>query len=592
MALGNIHLTPDLVQAVRDAVDIVDVASEYTRLKKAGRRYRGLCPLHKEKTPSFSVDPDQGLYYCFGCGQGGDAIKLHMLLSGDDFPAAIEALARRYGIPLPAPQQRSQRQRERSAELDKALEKAEKFFQAQLRQYEKPQRYLEGRQIPAELIERFGIGYAPPEWRELIGALGAEVGVRELERAGLVARSERRPGEPSDRFRDRLMFPVRNAAGRLVGFGGRTLGDDKAKYINTNETPRFRKGQLLYGLDLAKRSLRESRRAVLVEGFFDVLGATAAGIEGAVASMGTALTREQTRLLARFSDEAVVAYDGDEAGETAFRRGLSLLLADGLAVMRVQLGKGHDPDSVRVEQGAEALVGMVAAAPDAVTLEIARLTPAGTSQDPRAQSRSASAVVELLKPIPDSVLRYGYAKQASDRLGLPIGLLLDRLKLRKDVESPVVQVRAEASPVRSLEEKTLQLLLSGEEILIPAEQLPPPEAFLNPACRNIYTAFLALYEGGEGSSPTPREVLARLPSEGDSVDRIARLLLEESVGSDPRELLGSVHRLKRRWQQQRARELAAQIGEAQRAGDQERLKRLLDEKAALSRQLHAQPPAS
>jgi len=592
MALGNIHLTPDLVQAVRDAVDIVDVTSEYTRLKKAGRRYRGLCPLHKEKTPSFSVDPDQGLYYCFGCGQGGDAIKLHMLLSGDDFPAAIEALARRYGIPLPTRPQGSRRERDKSAELDKALEEAEKFFLAQLRRYEKPQRYLEERQIPAELIERFGVGYAPPEWRELIGALGAEVGVRELERAGLVARSERRPDEPYDRFRDRLMFPIRNAAGRLVGFGGRTLSDDKAKYINTSETPRFRKGQLLYGLDLAKRSLRESRRAVLVEGFFDVLGATAAGIEEAVASMGTALTREQTRLLARFSDEVVVAYDGDKAGEAAFRRGLGLLLADGLAVLRPELGEGHDPDSVRLQHGPEALVEMVAGAPDAVTLEIARLIPPGTGQDPRAQSRSAGAVVELLKPIPDSVLRYGYAKQASDRLGLPIGLLLDRLKLRKDVESTPQPARVEASPVRSLEEKTLQLLLSGGEILLPAEELPPPEAFLNPACRNIYTAFLALYEGGEGSSPEPREVLARLPNEGDSVDRIARLLLEESVGSDPRELMGSVHRLLRRWQQQRARELAAQIGEAQRAGDQERLKRLLDEKSALSRQLHSQPPAS
>ncbi len=592
MALGNIHLTPDLVQAVRDAVDIVDVASEYTRLKKAGRRYRGLCPLHKEKTPSFSVDPDQGLYYCFGCGQGGDAIKLHMLLSGDDFPAAIESLARRYAIPLPAPQPSRRRERDRSAELDKALEEAERFFRAQLSRYDKPRKYLEGRRIPSELVDQFGVGYAPPEWRELIGALANTVGVRELERAGLIARSERRPEEPYDRFRDRLMFPIRNAAGRLVGFGGRTLGDDKAKYINTSETPRFRKGHLLYGLDLAKRSLRESRRAVLVEGFFDVLGATAAGIEGAVASMGTALTREQTRLLARFSDEVVVAYDGDEAGDAAFRRGLGLLLADGLAVLRPEMGEGHDPDSVRLEQGSEALVEIVGAASDAVSREIERLTPPGAGRDPRAQSRAAGALVELLKPIPDSVLRYGYAKQATDRLGLPVGLLLDRLKLRKEVESTPQPAQVEASPVRSLEEKTLQLLLAGGEIVMPAEQLPPPEAFLDTACRNIYTAFLALYEGGEGSSPEPREVLARLPNEGDSVDRIARLLLEESVGSDPRELMGSVRRLQRRWQQQRSRELAAQIGEAQRAGDEERLKRLLDEKAALSRQLHSQPPAS
>jgi len=590
MALGNIHLTPDLVQAVRDAVDIVDVASEYTRLKKAGRRYRGLCPLHKEKTPSFSVDPDQGLYYCFGCGQGGDAIKLHMLLTGDDFPAAIEALARRYGIPLPKPPRGARQERDRSAELEHALDEAEGFFVEQLRRFPKPQTYLENRRISSELIEAFRIGYAPPGWRELIGALKGRVGVVELERAGLIARSERRPEEPYDRFRDRLMFPIRNAAGRLVGFGGRTLADDRAKYINTSETPRFSKGQLLYGLHLAKRPLRESRRALLVEGFFDVLGAVAAGIEGAVASMGTALTREQSRLLARFADEVVVGYDGDAAGGAAYLRALPLLLAEGLGVMRPELGEGQDPDSVRLDRGEAALVEIVDTAADAVTREIERLTPAGAGHDPRHQARAAAALVDLLKPIPDAVLRYGYAKQATDRLGLPVGLLLDRLKLRKEVAPPRDSTPQEASPVRSLEEKTLQLLLAGGESLPPAEELPPSEAFLNPALRNIYSAFLDLYRGGQGSSPAPREVLARLPSDGEAVDRIARLLLEESVGTDPRELEGSVRRLLRRWQQQKARELAVRINEAQRAGDQERLQRLLEEKAALSRLLHVRPP--
>ena len=442
----------------------------------------------------------------------------------------------------------------------------------------------------ADLIERFGIGYAPPEWRLLISSLQGKVGVRELEKAGLIARSERRPEEPYDRFRDRLMFPVRNAAGRLVGFGGRTLADDRAKYINTSETPRFRKGQLLYGLDLAKRELREGRRAVLVEGFFDVIGATAAGVAGAVASMGTALTREQSRLLARFSDEVVVAYDGDSAGETASRRALPLLLAEGLTVMRPELGEGQDPDSIRLEQSADALNELIDGAGDAVIREMERLAPPGAGRDPRVQARSAAALVEALRPIPDAVLRYGYAKQGADRLGIPVALLLDRLKVRKDAERSPVQARHEGSPVRSLEEKTLQLLLAGGETLPPVGSLPPPEAFLNVACRNIYTAFLALYEDGKGGSPEPREVLAQLPSEGDSVDQIARLLLEESVGSDPRELEGSVYRLLRRWQQQRARELAAQIGEAQRAGDQQELKRLLDEKAALSRKLHSQPP--
>jgi DNA primase len=583
MALGNIHITPDLVEAVRDAVEILDIASEQTKLKKSGRRYLGLCPLHKEKTPSFSVDPEQGLFYCFGCGQGGDAIKLHMLLSGDDFPTAMETLARRYGIPLPTLKPESGRRQGLDRRLESVLELAEEFFREQLEKHAKPREYLSGREISADLIDRYRIGYAPPGWRNLMESLGPKVPLRDLERSGLVARSDRRPDEPYDRFRERLMFPIRNAAGSLVGFGGRTLGDDRAKYLNTSETPRFRKGRILYGLDVAKRVLRESRRAFLVEGYFDVLGAAAAGIEGVVASMGTALTPEQSRLLARFTDEVVVGYDGDEAGEKAYRRGLPLLLAQGLAVSRPDMGEEQDPDSVRLDEGPGKLRELVEKAPDAVIREIRSLTPPGIGRDPRTQARAAGAVVELLKTIPDSVLRYGYAKRAADRLGVPVALLLDRLTSRQEKGS--VKSGPEGV-VRSLEEKTLQLLLGGLVEPPPESELPPLEAFLNPACRNIYRAFLDLYRSGQGRSPTAREVLARLPDEGDSVDRIARLLLEGSVGSDPRELEASVYQLKRRWQQQRARELASLIGEAQRAGDQERLESLLEEKAALSRVLH------
>jgi DNA primase len=588
MALGNIHLTPELVQAVRDAVDIVDVASEYTRLAKAGRRYKGLCPLHKEKTPSFSVDPDQGLYYCFGCGQGGDAIKLHMLLSGDDFPAAIEALARKYGIPLPVASRQASRRRDESAAIERALEAAEEFFCRCLEDDRKPQQYLEERRISSDLLRRFRVGYAPDDWRRLISALRDDVGVRALEAAGLVARSDRRP----DRFRDRLMFPVRNAAGRLVGFGGRTLGDDRAKYINTNETAQFRKGSLLYGLDQAKRFLRESRRAFLVEGFFDVIGSTAAGIEGAVASMGTALTQEQTRLLARFCDEVVVGYDGDEAGEQASRRGLSLLLGAGLAVLRPSFDTGHDPDSVRLEKGDEALALLVQEAPDAVLREIERLTPPGVALDPRAQARAAAGLVDLLRPIPDAVLRYGYARKGAERIGVPLGLLAERLKVAAGgPEKQVTRERTEASPVRTLEEKVLQMLLAGGPPPETVVDLPPASAFLNPVCRNIYTVFRDLYSSGRGKPPDAREVLARLPTEGEAVDRVARLLLEESAGFDPRELEASLRQLARRWQQQRAKELSTLIGEAQRSGDEEALARLLDEKAALSRQLHSPRPA-
>src|SRR5215510_5225529 len=243
MSLGNIHITPQLVQAVRDAVDIVSVASEHTRLRKAGRRHEGLCPIHKEKTPSFSVDPDQGLFYCFGCGRGGDAIKLHMLTTGDDFPAAIEALALRHGIPLPT---RAERRGPRGVERDVsgALQAAAEYFGEHLRRSAFARGYLEKRRVRPELVERFGLGYAPDDWHALEKALAPGVPLADLEAAGLVGRSSNR-NETYDRFRNRLMFPIHSPAGKLVGFGGRTLGDDQAKYVNTSETEQFHKGHLL-----------------------------------------------------------------------------------------------------------------------------------------------------------------------------------------------------------------------------------------------------------------------------------------------------------------------------------------------------------
>jgi DNA primase len=581
--IGNIHLTPQLVQAVRDAVDIVDIASEYTKLTKAGRRYKGLCPIHKEKTPSFSVEPDQGLFYCFGCGQGGDAIKLHQTLSGDDFPAAIETLARRYGIPLPKATERRGGRRE--PDLERVLEEANGFFQDQLRKTPRVVSYLERRKIPSELIERFGVGYAPDGWRNLVGALGGRFPMKELEAAGLASRSEKRPDEPFDRFRHRLMFPIRNATGRLVGFGGRTLGDDRAKYINTAETARFQKSYLLYGLDLAKRAIRDEGRAFLVEGYFDVLGAVAAGIETSVASMGTALTPEQARLLKRFAEDVVVGYDGDSAGQQATRRALSTLLSEGLTVRRPALPEGEDPDSLRRKQGDEVLLELVDGAEDAVMLEIRRLVPDRVRTEPSLQARSAKRVAELLKPIPDGILRYSYARIAADRLGVPVDLLWRRVGGERGGTAPETPP-APRSEVRSLEERTLQLLLAPEVKAPPLAELPPEEAFFDADLRNIFSTFCALYgEAGE-NRPEVKAVLASVGSQGKAVDQLARLLLQEPVAEAKGELQACLAGLRRRWQQQRLRELSTEISRAQSLGDTARLERLLQEKNALSRDLH------
>jgi DNA primase len=597
MALGNVHLTPQLIQAVRDAVDIVAVASEHTRLRKAGNSYQGLCPIHKEKSPSFSVDPVKGLFYCFGCGAGGDAIKLHMLTTGDDFPGAIENLAIRYGIPLPS---RAESRRAGSAperDVEGALQAAAEFFTVQLKKSAFAREYLEKRHIPPELIERFGLGYAPEGWRNLVQALHPRVPMADLEAAGLVARPDGGK-EPYDRFRHRLMFPIHSPSGRLAGFGGRTLGDDQAKYINTAETERFHKGTLLYGLHQAKKEIRETGSAVLCEGYFDVIGTVACGIEGAIAGMGTALTPEQARLLSRYAEEIVVAYDGDNAGENAFRRALPLLLSEGLGVRRARFPGGHDPDSLRLEEGEEAVKAAIEAAGDAVAAEMDRLIPAGVTRDPRAQAKSAAAVTELLRPIPDPVLRFSYGRLAADRLSVPVELLTRRMGgggERQGQPSPATRP-AQPAPaggggprlVRSLEEQVLERLLQGDEQsqVPPLPELPSPEVFLDPECRNIYQAFYDLYARGEGPPPDSRSVQTALGSEGGAVDRMARILLEGNFVSGRIGLLESLDKLVRRWSQQRLQELQGEISEAQRTGDHALLGRLVDEKTRLSRSLH------
>ena len=558
MSLGNIQLTPQLVQAVRDAADIVSVASEHTRLRKAGRRYQGLCPIHKEKTPSFSVDPVQGLFYCFGCGAGGDAIKLHMLTSGDDFPAAIESLATRFGVPLPTKvEKRTGRAPER--DLEGALQAAAEFFADQLRKSAFAQGYLEKRQIPSELIERFGLGYAPEGWRTLIQALHPRVPLADLEGAGLAVRPES-GGEPYDRVRHRLMFPIHNPSGRIVGFGGRTLGDDKAKYLNTNETDRFQKGLLLYGLHQAKKEIRESGRALLVEGYFDVIGSVACGLEGAVAGMGTALTPEQARLLSRYAEEVIVAYDGDNAGENAFRRALPLLLSEGIGVRRARFPGNHDPDSLRLEAGPEAVAKAVSAAEDAVILELDRLIPAGAAREPRAQAKAAAAAAELLRPIPDSILRYSYTRVAADRIGVPVEMLSRRARGGSDRPGSAPAEAASRAPqgaesaprlVRSLEEQILEELLQGEGPVPPVGELPPPEAFLDMECRNIYQTFCALYARA-GSRPENGAVTAALGYEGDAVARLAMILIQGNTGSERvGQLEPSLDKIMRRWRKQR-----------------------------------------
>lgn len=601
MSLGNIDLNPQLVQAVRDTIDIVSIASEHTRLSKAGHRYKGLCPLHKEKTPSFSVDPSKGLFYCFGCGAGGDAIRLHMLTSGDDFPAAIESLAQKYGIPLPSRRARSS-EGPREPDLRPALEAAEGFFRDQLQRSPFARRYLEERKMPAELVEEFGLGYAPDDWRQLLEALSRKIPAKELEAAGLITTSER-SDRPYDRFRNRLIFPIRNPSGRLVGFGGRTLGDDRAKYINTSETAQFHKSRLLYGLAEGKREMRDHGVAVLTEGYFDVLGTVASGFPGAVASMGTSLTAEQSKLLARFCDQVIIAYDGDDAGEAAARRALPLLLGVGLTVRRARLGSGHDPDSLRLEEGPEAVREALETAPDAVHLELDRLVPRGQRFSPQERAEAAEDVRQLLFPIPDPIVRLGYGRIVAQRLEIPEELLWRGQRNRRSSgpqgpEGPhgssgdedAGPTRRRERLTRSHEEWVLAVLLGDPDGAPGEDQLPPDEAFLDGRCRRLFKAYRSAYREA-GAAPDADLLRRALPAAGAELEHLAWILGDGTDTSRFR-LPEMLAQLCERHDRQQLQQLAIGIRQADERGEAEEVLRLVELKQKISRRLHKGPESS
>jgi DNA primase len=392
-------------------------------------------------------------------------------------------------------------------------------------------------------------------------------------------------------------------SGRIVGFGGRTLGDDPkaAKYLNTPETERFQKRSLLYGLHHSRSAVRERGALLLVEGYFDLLAAVASGIEWVAASMGTALTADQARLAARYAEEVIVGYDGDAAGEEAGRRALPILLAQGLRVRRLRLPAGSDPDSFRLSDGDAALRARIEEAPDAVDLEIERST-GGTDIDPHALARNAKHLRELLATIPDAVARFSYGRRAADRLGIPPELLWRTGGAEPGAGSAASRQprtersggfgqagRPSQSPARevlSLEERVLQLLLSGEGPLPPRAELPSPEVFLDPACGNIFRTFLALY-AEVGRVPEVGVVLDALAESGELLDRAAKILLETSSCSEAAgELEYSLRQLTTRWQRERQRKLRVEIGDAQRRGDLVRLEALIQENNLLTRALH------
>ena len=360
-------------EQVRSTADMVEIISGYVPLKKKGQNYWGCCPFHGEKTPSFSVNPGKSMFYCFGCHEGGDIFKFIMKIENCSFMDALKLLAGRYGIPIPEKQKTAAeiaREKQRDS-IYSANELASKFFQACLTKtaYGEPAlAYLAGRGIGKEIIAGFGIGYALNNFTALVSSLakrGCQPQV--LEAAGLAARG--RDGY-YDKFRNRVIIPIRDARGRIVGFGGRVLDNSTPKYLNTAETQWFNKRRLLFGLDIALKAIRKSGRAVVVEGYMDAISLHAAGFDNVVASMGTAFSQEQAKLLQRLADEVIFCYDSDSAGRKASVRAVSIAREAGLKVRIAGVPDGKDPDEYVRQHGSAAFAQVLAAAQNGIDFQI------------------------------------------------------------------------------------------------------------------------------------------------------------------------------------------------------------------------------
>lgn len=344
------RIPEELVDDVQNRSDIVEVITDYVRLEHKGRNYIGLCPFHQEKTPSFTVTSERQMFYCFGCSTGGNVFRFIMLKENLSFPESVRYLAERVGVHIPDTDSRADERLDPTFEIN-AL--ARDFYRRALAEEDSgrtARMYLEQRGIPLDVQDQFQIGYAPSGWEALSGFMRRK-GLTDVElvRAGIAVKSER--GGVYDRFRNRIIFPVWDVRGRVVGFGGRVLDDSLPKYLNSPETPVFQKGKYLYGLHLAKQGIREEGRVVIVEGYLDVIAAHQYGVCNVVAALGTSLTRDQGRLLMRHTMDVLVAFDADPAGIKATIRSLDILQDLGCRVGVVSVPEGQDPDQFLREQG-------------------------------------------------------------------------------------------------------------------------------------------------------------------------------------------------------------------------------------------------
>ncbi len=560
------YIPEDIVEKIKDDTDILDLIGEYVTLKRAGKDYMGLCPFHREKTPSFTVVPSKGFYYCFGCGASGNAIGFIMRHENLDYPDAIKHLAKRSGITIPE----TGTSDSLSGRIYQATEYAHAFFRRNLKNstaYE----YLRGRGLNDDTIAEMEIGYAPPGWENLYREVVADkLAPSDFEKAGLFVNSEKKQGH-YDKFRNRLMFPIKNISGRVIAFGGRALGEDEGpKYLNSPETMIYHKGSVLYGLNWSKNDIRSAGKAIITEGYFDFISVYQAGIKNAVAVSGTGFTPNQASILGRFCKEVVLLYDADSAGMKATFRAVEVLFNAGLEPYIVRLPKGADPDSFIKENGVEPLQVLLDSAVDYIGFVKESLPDDYANLPISRQERIIKSMVETATGIEDE-LRYDlFVRKAIETLGLPQSAAA---KFHKRNQKSKKRSIPEILGRVKLERNYLGFLFGNAEFIKESSQLLKPEVFTDVESKEIYSNLISV----NSNSFSIGDFLEQFSDDGIR-RKITEIIVSETAGAPPDLRFNEyLEKFKNLQVSDRLNILQSEIARAEREGDIENADKLTRE---------------
>jgi DNA primase len=571
--MGRGLISEEVINQIKDRIDIVDIVGQHVSLTRAGQNLKGLCPFHQEKSPSFTVSPSRQIFHCFGCGAGGNVFTFLMRITGAGFPETVRDLGRKVGIEVQEPTPESGFQTQQANRTEHVNQAAAQWFQQNLRDDRaggEAQAYLAGRGIEQTTIDRFGIGSAPVEWDGLLKAMVKQgFTSQDLAAAGLVIARDSGTGY-YDRFRGRVMFTITDLRKRVVGFGGRVLGEGTPKYLNSPDTSLFRKGQTLFALDVAREAIARTKTVIVVEGYFDAIALHQAGLNHTVATLGTALTAEHVQILRRFASKVVLLFDPDAAGVRAALRGLDLFVNSGLGVKVVTLPLGDDPDTYVRKQGPDAFALLEQQAPSLLDFALEHTLKTAESSTIEGRIRSVDEILKILQKSEHPIEREERIRLVAERFGINQQRLIDRYPALKDKLRPVsAPMKAVPAPVPSSkgapEERDLvYFLLHGQ--LSPAEvRRLRPEAFSLPACRRIIERALANLE--QDGRVGLRRVLDSVVDDPECGSLATELSMREEHFDDPRaHIQGCLNTIDRKRAEAVLRDLIDQLRAAEREG--------------------------